>query len=528
LKLFAELCKAIEDSTAIDAKMEVLFEYMRVADPADCIWAISLLSGKKPKQVVPIKKLREWAAELSNVPDWLFEECQSNVGDLAETITLLLPQSDNSTEVKLHVLIENVLADLRKMDETNQKQSVIDVWMLMNNSERFVWNKLITGSFRPVVQANIIIKAISLFSGVNEQAISHRITGDWEPSLGFFLFLISNDTKDADKSIPYPFCSVGEIEEGFEKIVDINEWQAEWKWDGIRAQIIKRDDEVFIRSFDGDLITLCLPELNEAGKYLPDGIVIEGEIIPWKDNKPMPFAELQKRLGRKKLTKKIIEEIPAAVIVYDLLEFNSTDIHSKKLSERRVLLENVIANCRDKRIILSPIIYESSWNALKLLKEESRSRMAEGLILKRKDSHYELDSTKSNWLKWKTNPLTVEAVLLYAQQGSGRSTLFTDYTFAVWKDNQLIPFAKASTGLSEIEILKIDDYIRKNTVEKFGPVRTVKPELVFGISFEAIQLSSRHKSGITVKFPRIAGWLHGKTINEADSLETLIKMVKNG
>jgi DNA ligase-1 len=517
LKQFAELCKTLDESTLTKTKIETLVEYLNIVEPADAIWALRLFLGKKTKQTVPIRKLREWSAELSEVPDWLFDECYSNVGDLAETITLLLPQSDYSTDIKLHQWLENVIVDLRKKDDANQKQDIINAWMLMNSSERFVWNKLITGSFRPGVQSNIIIKAISLYSGVNETAISHRLTGNWEPSVKFFNFLISHDTRDADKSRSYPFCSICDIEEDSEELGYINEWQAEWKWDGIRSQIIKREDEVFIRSRDEDLITHYFPELYEAGKYLPNGTVIDGEIIPWKDDKPMPFTELQKRMARKNLTQKIIEEIPVAVIVYDLLEFNSIDIRSQKLSERRGLLENIIANCGDKRLILSPILNESSWESLKLLKEESRSRLAEGLILKRKNSPYESDRINGNWWKWKTDPLTVDAVLLYAQQGGGRSALFTDYTFAVWKDNELIPFTKTSIGLSEGEVIEIDDFIRKSTIEKFGPVRTVKPELVFRLSFEAIQLSPRHKSGIAVRFPRIISW----------QLNTLMDMIKN-
>jgi DNA ligase 1 len=521
MKRFAELYKELDETTKTNLKVEALVSYFNDVHPEDAVWAVNFLIGRRPRQVIPTRKLMEWSAETANIPNWLFEESYAVVGDLAETITLLLPEPEHSTELSLKHWIEEKLLPLRKEAEDVQKREIISSWMKMSIKERFVWNKLITGAFRVGVSANIVIKALSKFCGVNEAVIAHRLTGHWLPTEKFFSSLVCSDTQDADISKPYPFYLAYQLDSDVNDLGDISEWHIDWKWDGIRSQIIKRKDQIFIWSRGEDLITERFPELQQSAQYLPEGIVMDGEILSWKEGKPLPFSELQKRIGRKNLTKKILHDVPAVVMVFDLLEYKGEDIRSRPLEERYSLLSEIVNDLKDPNIILSSKVNASSWDELRTMRSTSRENLVEGVMLKRKKSEYKTGRKKGDWWKWKIDPLSVDAVLVYAQRGNGRrATLYTDYTFAVWNDEgNLVPFAKAYSGLTDDEIRQVDSFIRRNTIERFGPVRTVKPELVFEIAFEGIQLSSRHKSGIAVRFPRILRWRHDKKIEEADTLK---------
>jgi DNA ligase 1 len=527
MKRFAELYQELDQTTKTNIKIEALVKYFNETSPANAVWAVNFLIGRRPRQIIPVRKLMEWSAEISGIPDWLFEESYSTVGDLAETITLLLPEPENSTDESLKYWIEEKLLPLRNESEELQKKEITSSWMQMDVHERFVWNKLLTGSFRVGVSASIVIKAIAKYSGINEAVLSHRLTGHWSPTESFFASLIHADTEDADISKPYPFYLAYQLEGDVNDLGDIGEWHIEWKWDGIRSQIIKRKDQVFIWSRGGDLITERFPELEQSAKFLPDGTVLDGEILSWKNNKPLPFSELQKRIGRKNLSKKILQDVPAAVMVFDILEYKGEDIRTRALSERHPLLKKIIQELSDNRMIISPVVEALSWDELRQKRESSRENLVEGVMLKRKSSEYKTGRKKGDWWKWKIDPLTVDAVLVYAQSGHGRrATLYTDYTFAVWdKEGKLVPFAKAYSGLTDEEIKEVDSFIRKNTIERYGPVRTVKPELVFEIAFEGIQLSTRHKSGVAVRFPRILRRRTDKKIEEADSLDNIKKLI---
>jgi DNA ligase-1 len=528
MKEFACLYKELDETTKTTLKVDALKRFFRDVPPEDAIWAISFLTGRRPRQIIPVKKLREWSAELAGIPEWLFNECYDIVGDLAEAITLLLPDSGQSTDIPLHTWIEEYLLPLRKAPEDYQKKKIIESWNNMNTQERFVWNKLLGGSFRVGVSGKLVIKAIAEHSGLDEAVISHRLMGNWQPNINFYNSLIAADVKDSDLSRPYPFYLAYQLDKNIEELGDINDWQAEWKWDGIRSQIIKRQGQVFIWSRGEDLINERFPELYDLGFFLPDGTAIDGEILSWRDNRPLPFAELQKRIGRKNLNKKILSEIPAVIVAFDLLEFKYNDIRSIPLRERRGMLAKLLDELGDSRLILSQTVAASSWQELGKIREESRSRLVEGFVLKKFASPYGVGRKKGDWWKWKIDPLTVDAVLIYAQPGHGRrSTLYTDYTFGVWDNDALVPFAKAYSGLTDEEIRQVDSFIKKNTLEKFGPVRTVKPELVFELAFEGIQLSTRHKSGVAVRFPRISRWRHDKTIKDADSLDTIKKLIEH-
>ncbi len=526
MKLFATLYTALDETTKTNAKVAALVDYFQAAPAKDAIWAVSFLIGRKPRQIVPTRKLRQWAAELAGIPDWLFDASYDVVGDLAETITLILPVSSSTSPRLLHDWIVNSLLPMRNKEEKIQREEILAAWHQMDNAQRFVWNKLITGGFRVGVSQKLVTRALARFSGIDEAVIAHRLMGNWEPNEEYFAQILSADTEDADISRLYPFYLAYALDEDIDKLGDVRQWQAEWKWDGIRAQVIKREGQVFIWSRGEELVTEKYPEIQAAAAGLPDGTVIDGEILPWKDDRPLHFSELQRRIGRKTVGKKLLADVPVILMAYDLLEHDGMDVRGEPLGWRDKRLSGLISRLEDDRIIHSPKVSGETWDALTEFKDDARRHGVEGLMLKKKDSPYRVGRRRGDWWKWKVDPLTVDAVLIYAQRGHGRrSGLYTDYTFAVWDNEGLVPFAKAYSGLTDQEIRRVDRFIRQNTIERFGPVRSVKPELVFEIAFEDIRRSTRHKSGVAVRFPRMARWRTDKAIQDADSLETIKALI---
>ncbi len=523
---FATLYTALDETTKTNAKVAALVDYFQAAPAKDAIWAVSFLIGRKPRQIVPTRKLRQWAAELAGIPDWLFDASYDVVGDLAETITLILPVSSSTSPRLLHHWIVNSLLPMRNKEEKIQREEILAAWHQMDNAQRFVWNKLITGGFRVGVSQKLVTRALARFSGIDEAVIAHRLMGNWEPNEEYFAQILSADTEDADISRLYPFYLAYALDEDIDKLGDVRQWQAEWKWDGIRAQVIKREGQVFIWSRGEELVTEKYPEIQAAAAGLPDGTVIDGEILPWKDDRPLHFSELQRRIGRKTVGKKLLADVPVILMAYDLLEHDGMDVRGEPLGWRDKRLSGLISRLEDDRIIHSPKVSGETWDALTEFKDDARRHGVEGLMLKKKDSPYRVGRRRGDWWKWKVDPLTVDAVLIYAQRGHGRrSGLYTDYTFAVWDNEGLVPFAKAYSGLTDQEIRRVDRFIRQNTIERFGPVRSVKPELVFEIAFEDIRRSTRHKSGVAVRFPRMARWRTDKAIQDADSLETIKALI---
>ena len=526
MKAFADLYRRLDETTSTNRKIDAMVVYFRTAPPEDAIWSIRFLIGRKPRQVVPTRKLMEWAAELAGVSDWLFEASYDVVGDLAETITLLLPKASGSSDRPLHRWVEEHLLPLRGLDLEVQKKAVLAAWNRMDDVQRFVWNKLITGGFRVGVSQRLVVRALAQLSRIDAAAISHRLMGDWPPTADYYRQILSPDTHDADISRPYPFYLCYPLEGDPESLGPVKDWQIEWKWDGIRGQLIKRSGQVFIWSRGEELVTDKYPELKIAAASLPDGTVIDGEILAWRKGRPMPFSELQRRISRKTVGKKLLQEAPVAFLAYDLLESDGRDIRQTALERRRAALSRVIAPLPGNRIQISPVVAAGSWKAFAALQRQSRSRGVEGFVMKRFDSVYEVGRRRGSWWKWKIDPLSVDAVLIYAQRGHGRRAgLYTDYTFAVRQADGLVPFAKAYSGLSDAEIRQVDRFIQRNTVERFGPVRAVTPRLVFEIAFEGIQKSTRHKSGVAVRFPRIARWRRDKTVEEADTIDTLTALM---
>ncbi len=541
---FAELYDAIDRTTATQGKVAALVAYFSVASPSDAAWAITFLAGRRPKRLVKSADLRAWAAEAADVPDWLFEESYAQAGDLAETISLLVPEAvansvpvavANSVPVavansvpELAYWVEQQLLPLGQMDAPGQREALRHIWRTLGGSARFVFNKLITGAFRMGVSDGLLVRALSQVSGVSGDAISHRLMGQWEPSAEWYQRLMHPDTDDADWSRPYPFYLAYPLEQEPSALGEAGEWQVEWKWDGIRAQLVRRRGKTLLWSRGEELLAGRFPEVEQTAEFLPDGTVIDGELVAWRDGAPLPFAELQRRINRKTVGKKLLSDVPCAMVSYDLLELGGVDLRTSSMLERRTALESMVGGLPTGGTIhLSPIIPAPSWDAVQAARSASRAMRAEGLMLKRRTSTYGVGRRVGDWWKWKVTPLSIDAVLVYAQAGHGRRAgLYTDYTFAVWDGDTLVPFAKAYSGLTDAEIRKVDAYVRQNTLEKFGPVRTVTPGLVFELAFEGIQESARHKSGIAVRFPRISRWRMDKLPKDADSLATIKAMLR--
>jgi DNA ligase-1 len=539
MKQFAILIDEVSASTKTNEKVSAIIRYFNNAREEDKIWMLALFTGRRPRRTVSSTKLHEWCAEIAGLPLWLFEESYQAVGDLSETIALILPESDSQTDKPLTYWI-NYLISLDGKDEQEKKEAISNAWKELGTRERFVFNKLMSGSFRIGVSAALVINALAKHYNTDAQVMSHRLSGNWDPAKISFSELITGEHVDTDASKPYPFYLAYPLEENLENLGNPNEWQAEWKWDGIRGQIIKRKGEIFVWSRGEELMTDKFPEYQVLQNLLPDGTALDGEIICFKDGKPLPFSILQTRIGRKNISKKILAEAPVGFILYDIIEYNNQDIRGKSHAERRDLLQVLYHNVTNKftaqtgkpsadsPLQLSPLIVFTNWDELTALRSQSRNMVSEGLMLKRKDSIYQAGRKRGDWWKWKVDPLSVDCVLVAAQKGHGRrSNLYTDYTFAVKDaDNNLVTFTKAYSGLTDKEFTEVDAFIKRNIVEKFGPVRTVKPELVFEIGFEGIAASNRHKSGVAVRFPRMLRYRKDKTVDEINTLDDLKALLK--
>ena len=528
MRHFTELYVLLDQTNKTNEKVLAMADYFSAADAADAAWAFYFLSGRKPRQIIPSAKLRAWGIEEADIPEWLYRESRDTVGDSAETIALLLPRVESTIDTPFHELVERELLPLRGSDEAIQRRAVTEAWSQMDYSGRLVYNKLITGGFRVGVSQQLVLRALSQISELPVDVLAHRAMGEWEPTPEFFTGLLSPHDEEHEAPIarPYPFHLAHPLENDAADLGSVDEWQAEWKWDGIRSQVIKRSGEVFIWSRGEDLITERFPELAEAAAALPDGTVLDGEILPWMDERVLPFTELQRRIGRKNVTAKILTEVPVILQAYDIIEHGGADIREFPFADRRSLLVDILAARNGGPLRVTEAVDAASWDDLARLRDTSRELGVEGFMLKRLASPYRTGRHRGDWWKWKIDPLTIDAVLIYAQKGTGkRANLFTDYTFGVWRDEELVPFAKAYSGLTEAEIRIVDRFVRGNTVETFGPVRMVTPELVFEIAFENIQRSTRHKSGVAVRFPRIQRMRPDKKVGDADSLEAIHRML---
>lgn len=533
MKKFAELINKLDSTNKTNAKVAALADYFKNAPATDKVWTIAILSHRRPPRPVNTTLLRNWASELSGIPLWLFEESYHIVGDLAETIALIIPGKESTIDKSLTTYLKELIALKAKTDE-EKKAYLFEEWGKMNYYERFAFNKLITGSFRIGISQKLMTRALSEATGIEADILAYKLMGNWDPDKIPFKSLVLETNEGDYLSKPYPFFLAHALEGNPSALGPVEEWAAEHKWDGIRAQLIFRQGALYTWSRGEELVTDKYPEFHGLIQVIPEGTVLDGEILAYPDGAIGTFNDLQARIGRKNVSKKLLENAPVILKVYDILEWKGEDIREMPFSQRREILDSLIRPLLGNPNIplgLSEKLSFTSWEDVARERGRAREMKSEGLMLKKLDSPYLVGRKKGYWWKWKVDPLTIDAVLTYAMRGHGRrSNLFTDYTFALWDHNtngekELVTFAKAYSGLTDAEFRQVDAWIKKNTLERYGPVRSVKPEHVFEIAFEGVAPSKRHKSGVATRFPRILRWRKDKKIDEANTLADLKELI---
>ncbi|MEB2776093.1 ATP-dependent DNA ligase [Algoriphagus sp. D3-2-R+10] len=530
MKKFAELIEKLDSTNKTNQKVAALAGYFAEADEQDKLWTMAILSHRRPPRPVNTTLLRLYAAELVQIPLWLFEESYHIVGDLAESIALVVSNDEHTCKKSLSEILDELVL-LKPKTDLEKKVYVQQMWMQLDYYSRFVFTKLLTGSFRIGISQKLMTKALSQVTLVPEDELAYRLMGNWSADDSTFEELIFGRNEQAYVSKPYPFYLAYALENEANELGDVSDWIAEHKWDGIRGQVIFRKKEIFIWSRGEELVTEKYPEIAGLANVLPEGTVIDGEILPFIDSQIGLFNDLQTRIGRKNVSKAILTKVPVIFKAYDLLEFNGQDIRNLSYQERRVLLETLVHQANHPVLQISDQINFNTWEEVIAERELSREKRSEGLMLKKKSASYQVGRKKGDWWKWKIDPLTIDAVLTYAMRGHGRRTnLFTDYTFGLWQQNEngkneLVTFAKAYSGLTDKEFAQVDNIIKRTTLERFGPVRSVEPTLVFELAFEGIAFSNRHKSGVAVRFPRILRWRQDKKIADANTLDDLKALI---
>ena len=530
---FASLFDEIDRTTSTNAKVAAMARYFREAPPADAAWAVFFLTGRRLKRLVPYVAIHDWTLAATGLPSWMVDECYAVVGDAAETAALVLdqlPQVDDREPLPLARWVDERILPLRTMDPGRQRDQMMAWWAPLDRLQRFMLLKMVTGELRVGVSQTLVVRALSQAAGLPIATVAARLMGEWTPSPDWFGSLLAQEVTDVDQSRPYPFYLASPLEEDPSTLGDPSAWVLEWKWDGIRAQLVRRGS-VHLWSRGEEVITHRFPEIAAAATRLPPGTVIDGEVLAFREDRPLPFSALQQRIGRQKQVAQMARAVPVVFMVFDLLEHEGADVRHLPLEQRRSHLAGLLGTGTSDTpgvLRLSPAVSTDRWEDLAEQRHQSRARGVEGLMLKRAASPYGVGRRRGDWWKWKIDPYTIDAVLIYAQPGSGkRASLLTDYTFGVWHEGGLVPIAKAYSGLSNEEIGEMDRWIRRHTVERFGPVRHVEPVHVFELGFEGIARSPRHRSGIAVRFPRMLRWRRDKRPEQADTLESVQRLLES-
>ena len=549
---FAALIEELDQSTGTKRKIDLIAGHLQRADAHDAAWTVLLLMGERRKRLITGRRLRDILQQASSMPDWLFDDCQSHVGDSAETLSLLWPQLSNDVPDRInnqnvmtwinqlgssppmHWWMEELLPAVAAMEPDEQSNAVLAIWESLPHERLFLFNKLLTGGFRIGVARGLVVKAIATGFNLEEALVLERLMTPGMASAQWFLSLtaVASEERANRGPVPYPFFLASPLKHDTVETTPASQWWVENKWDGIRGQLIRRESGTYLWSRGEELINEQFPELIDVAAAIPADTVLDGEVICWAEleNQPRPFSDLQRRLGRKTVGRKLLVECPASYVAYDLLEFAGEDLRATPLQERLERLETLQRGIELQtsgwRCRLSSGQRLGGWDQLDRLRKQAVDQGAEGVMLKHLTSPYLSGRKRGHWWKHKRDPMTLDAVLIYAQAGRGRrANLFTDYTFALWDqpsepstNRQLVTFAKAYSGLSDSEILELDRWIRSHTRERFGPTRSVEPELVFEIGFEGIQPSRRHKCGLAVRFPRILRWRSDRSAESANTI----------
>ena len=555
MKRFTDLYWRLDATTSTNEKVDALREYFAAALPEDAACAIEVLSGGRQLRAVSTALLREWAAEAAGIPHWLVEECYAHVGDLAETLALVLPHpgpdaAADGVGMGLAECMQTTIMELRGAGDEQKRATVEHVWQRLAPRERIVWHKLLTGGCRVGVSRTLVARALAEVAGVDPAVMAHRLMGNGITDADSYRSLMTSEPTAADTRRPYPFFLASAVDCEPHALGPVADWIAEWKWDGMRAQLVRRGDDATLWSRGEELVNDAFPEIVAAAAALPAGTVLDGELLAVRDNAILGFAAVSKRSGRRRVPRKVLDEVPCVFVAYDLLEYDGIDIRSLPLTERRARLEAILplpctavagtsshgghaalseGVVSKPRLLHSPCVAGDSWESLAAARSLSRDRGVEGLMLKRRSSPYGVGRVRGDWWKWKIEPLEIDVVLLYAQAGHGRRAgLHSDYTLGVWHDGRLVPVAKAYSGLADAEIVELDRIVRATTLERHGPVRVVQPTQVFQLAFEGISRSTRHKAGVAVRFPRIVRWRRDKTPPEAGTLADLMRLIDTG
>jgi DNA ligase-1 len=525
MKAFSKLYQKLERSKSASFLVEELLNFFAISSDEDKLWCIALFSQKRPKRIVKPLSLRLWVTDLARIPDWLFEESYNIVGDQAETAALLLPIAKQREEKSLSEWIQEIL-NYSTENKDLLKEWVLESWSLLDKDERLLFNKLITGTFRKNLPTSIIAKALSLYLEIDEKIFVHRLNSDWSPTEISFQALLQTDHYKDYISKPYPFYYGNPLNLPMIELGNVIDWIAEWKWDGFRAQLISRDGEIFLWSRNGELVNDSFPELLDIAKNIDYDFVLDGEIIAYKNGQPLNYTFTSKRLGKKKVTKNLLLTSPVVFMAYDLLEYRTNDIRHEPLTKRKELLGTLMRDANNSFLKYSDTLSSIHWTEMETLLETARSKQARGIFLKHKTSTYKEGRFSGDWWKIKAAPHTIEAILIYAHRSQGRGiSNFVEYSFALWENETLVTFTKASEGLSAEEESELALFVKQNTIERFGPVYSVNPILVFELSFEGIIASKRHKSGIALRKPKIKKWKINKEAKEADTLEAIKKLI---
>ncbi len=521
---FAELLERLVFTPGRLAKVALLRRYFTTQHDPDRGFGLAALTGELAFDAAKPALIRALAEERTDPV--LLAMSHDYVGDLAETVALIWPSAPTNagpptmTEV-VQALVSTPKAELPR---------VLAGWLdASDSSTRYALLKLITGSLRVGASARLAKTALAELAGGTVEAdhIEEIWHGLAPPYAGLFAWLEGRGDKPDPAGAPVfrPPMLAHPLEAPDLVALDPAAYRAEWKWDGIRVQLVATADGSRIYSRGADDVSGAFPEILDAMRFKG---VLDGELLVIRDGEIAPFADLQQRLNRKSPGPKMLREFPVAVRLYDLLFDGVTDLRALPFDDRRAHLVTWFGLHQPERMDLSPLIPFRTIEELSALRDGTRAASIEGLMLKRGDSAYVPGRPKGQWWKWKRNPLTIDAVVMYAQRGHGkRSSYYSDYTFGLWReDGELVPVGKAYSGFTDVELVQLDRWVRNHTVHRFGPVREVERGLVLEIAFDAAQVSNRHKSGVALRFPRVARLRPDKPVEEADRLETLMRMIE--
>jgi DNA ligase-1 len=518
---FAALLEALLFTPSRNGKLRLMQEYFATAPDPERGWALAALTGELSFDEAKPSQVRALAA--SRVDPELLGWSYDFVGDLAETVSLIWPAAPGG---KSHVPSLSEIVEKLRLVRRGEVAALLEPWLdALDATGRWALLKLVTRELRIGVSARLAKTALAEWSGVPIDHIEEVWHGLVPPYQPLFDWLEGRCQRPEIGDLPNfnPLMLAQPLEDADIAGLDPRDYLAEWKWDGIRVQLVDRGAEKRLYSRSGDEIGAAFPDICAA---MPSEVTLDGELLVTRDGEVGPFNDLQQRLNRKTPNAKLLRDFPAAVRLYDMLREGSEDLRGQSFAERRRRLEAWYSRAPRPALDLSPLVPFTSWEELKELRDGARERGIEGLMLKRADSLYVAGRPKGPWFKWKRGALTLDTVLMYAQRGHGkRSSFYSDYTFGAWRDNELVPVGKAYSGFTDEELRRLDLWVRNNTVRRWGPVREVRPEIVLEVAFDSVHRSTRHRSGVAMRFPRIHRIRWDKPFREADTLEALEKLL---